>query len=202
MKSVYKTFFKKMNSSISSITALKIMSSFFFLSRCIISNYVILSKDEDKEPEHLNFYIGYISDHVYDFIIVYANMKKIKISIDIPYIIVIKFILFLYCSLMCIENSLLSIAGLFSVCGVFVSSLLMDLENMNTKITTNILKSCTICDVIYEKECVVCLEELQQEDKLCRLSCKHVLHYDCMESYIEVSNKRVCPTCRTNICFN
>lgn len=186
-------------SSISSITALKMMSSFFFISRCIISNYIMLSKDDSSKPEHLNFYIGYISDHVYDLIIVYANMKKIKINIDIPYIIVIKFILFLYCSLMCIENSLLSIAGLFSVCGVFVSSLLMDLENMNTKITLN---SCRISDVIYEKECVVCLEDLQQQDKLCKLSCNHVLHHDCMESYIKVSNKRICPTCRTDIFSN
>lgn len=184
-----------MNSSISSITALKIISCFFFICKCIISNYVILSKDEDSKQEHLNFYIGFISDNIYDLMIVYANMKKIKISLDIPYIIIIKFILFLYCSIMCIDNSLLNIAGLFSLCGVFVSSLMMDLNNMNNNKKIN-LQRCSIHDIVFEEDCVVCLDNLTEDKDLCKLSCHHVFHYACMKTYLKVSNKAICPTCR------
>ena len=164
----------------------------------------MLSKETEQleQLDHTNFYIGFISDHIYDFIIVYANMKKIKISIDLPYLIIIKFVLFLYCFIMCIENSLLNIAGLFSVCGVFVSSLVIDLNNMENK--EIYIPLCSVNDVVYESDCIICLEEFSdnKDSKLCKLSCQHAFHYDCMKSYIKVSKKDCCPTCRRTITSN
>jgi hypothetical protein len=47
-----------------------------------------------------------------------------------------------------------------------------------------------------EKTCCVCMEE-RQNDKICRLNCKHVFCVYCINQHLH--QKDCCPLCRTHI---
>lgn len=47
-----------------------------------------------------------------------------------------------------------------------------------------------------ETECLICLEDLDSKDKAI-LSCKHIMHYDCLRTWINKKQNvsRLCPIC-------
>jgi hypothetical protein len=47
-----------------------------------------------------------------------------------------------------------------------------------------------------ETECLICLEDLDSKDKAV-LSCKHIMHYNCLKAWInkKQSVSRLCPIC-------
>ena len=47
--------------------------------------------------------------------------------------------------------------------------------------------------------CVICLDELHNDQEVCQLSChkSHVFHFKCMEEWVKNSN--LCPNCRSMI---
>tara|TARA_B100001123_G_C15066217_1_gene929730 strand:- start:235 stop:609 length:375 start_codon:yes stop_codon:yes gene_type:complete len=47
------------------------------------------------------------------------------------------------------------------------------------------------------KECVICLEDINTDEKIIKLPCKHYYHKFCLLSWIDVS--KTCPTCRMDI---
>jgi hypothetical protein len=53
----------------------------------------------------------------------------------------------------------------------------------------NIIKS--------DKECCVCIEDFNTKNKIVKLECKHIFHYDCLFETIKFKNS--CPMCRQHI---
>lgn len=48
-----------------------------------------------------------------------------------------------------------------------------------------------------DNKCAICQTNYEKTDYVCRLSCDHIFHYDCME---EAGRYRAqCPLCRSNI---
>lgn len=46
-------------------------------------------------------------------------------------------------------------------------------------------------------ECVICIENIKDFDKVIITQCKHVFHVDCIETWLR--NTKTCPTCRREI---
>ena len=56
-------------------------------------------------------------------------------------------------------------------------------------------------DSMYEQEtCVICLDGLDENDKIRKLPCKHVFHKKCIDQWA-FCNKMTCPICNDDI-FN
>lgn len=49
-------------------------------------------------------------------------------------------------------------------------------------------------DLVDTKECQICLEKFKDEDKICKLPCKHLYHKECIYPWFEQHN--TCPVCR------
>ena len=46
-------------------------------------------------------------------------------------------------------------------------------------------------------ECIICLEEMKENDNLTLLKCSHIYHGKCIEKWLE--RKSICPLCDTLI---
>jgi len=62
--------------------------------------------------------------------------------------------------------------------------------------------------VVYSKKwfknqdnCVICLNDFQEKEKVMKLGCDHIFHVDCMKDWLE--NNKECPLCKKDIkiCF-
>ena len=62
--------------------------------------------------------------------------------------------------------------------------------------------------VVYSKKwfknqdnCVICLNDFQEKEKVMKLGCDHIFHVDCMKDWLE--NNKKCPLCKKDIkiCF-
>jgi hypothetical protein len=42
--------------------------------------------------------------------------------------------------------------------------------------------------------CLICYDEYKQDEKITLLSCKHIYHYDCINTWVQIDNS--CPLCR------
>ena len=49
----------------------------------------------------------------------------------------------------------------------------------------------------YDAPCAVCLEEICEDDYICKLSCGHYFHPDCIYQWLYLKN--VCPLCKINV---
>ncbi|CCG81348.1 Uncharacterized RING finger protein C57A7.09 [Taphrina deformans PYCC 5710] len=47
-------------------------------------------------------------------------------------------------------------------------------------------------------ECVICLENFQDEEKLLELPCKHLYHGDCIRKWL-IERKKLCPICKRDV---
>ena len=47
------------------------------------------------------------------------------------------------------------------------------------------------------RECSICLEEYNQNDKVANLNCNHNYHWECIKIWLKENN--TCPICRENI---
>ncbi|CAG8793488.1 20297_t:CDS:2 [Cetraspora pellucida] len=51
------------------------------------------------------------------------------------------------------------------------------------------------------QECVVCLEDYNDGDKLRILPCKHEFHVECIDSFL-TTRKNICPICKRTVLSN
>ena len=52
-------------------------------------------------------------------------------------------------------------------------------------------------DEVIEKECIVCLEEFKETEKISKLDCNHSYHDDCIQEWFQ--KDRSCPLCRYQV---
>ncbi len=64
----------------------------------------------------------------------------------------------------------------------------------NTLNTLNVLK---ITNEINEK-CMICIEEMNEDEEYFDIKCKHIFHKNCLETYLKNYN-HICPVCRNEI---
>jgi len=59
-------------------------------------------------------------------------------------------------------------------------------------------ETCEVCNVNslrYQKECVICWDELEGGELVTRLNCNHVLHTQCLKKWCKYN--ACCPLCMT-----
>ncbi len=66
--------------------------------------------------------------------------------------------------------------------------------DQNTLNTLNILK---ITNNMNEK-CMICIEEMNEDEEYFDIDCKHIFHRECLETYLKNYN-HICPVCRNEI---
>ena len=44
------------------------------------------------------------------------------------------------------------------------------------------------------RDCTICIESFKQDDIVCKLSCEHLFHKECISKWLKKSNS--CPNCR------
>ena len=47
--------------------------------------------------------------------------------------------------------------------------------------------------------CNICLDEMKEGEKLSKLECEHIYHYDCVHEWVEKNPQLSCPLCRADI---
>ena len=52
-------------------------------------------------------------------------------------------------------------------------------------------------DAIQENDCIICLEKVNQGDKITLLRCAHSFHSDCVDKWLEI--KASCPLCKGSL---
>lgn len=75
------------------------------------------------------------------------------------------------------------------ICYVFLYVIIKINNNISYNVCEKDLKR-------YDQECVICLEIMEKTTDLCKMKCNHVFHTECINKYVNVSNKLSCPTCR------
>lgn len=50
-------------------------------------------------------------------------------------------------------------------------------------------------------QCLICLDEYQQEDDVRVMSCRHAFHKECVDKWLS-TGKNNCPACRTKVRFD
>ena len=74
---------------------------------------------------------------------------------------------------------------------------LNDLNDLNDEINYDIKKL-----IIYKnhqtefknyKECVICLEDMKNDEELILISCSHIYHKECIQKWFQKNN--ICPLC-------
>ena len=73
-------------------------------------------------------------------------------------------------------------------------------KNVNNKIEELLQDFRLRADILPKlenKQCLICLDDYQVEEKLCYLPCFHLFHSDCIKSWVKKSNK--CPLCKNII---
>ena len=48
------------------------------------------------------------------------------------------------------------------------------------------------------EKCMVCIEEMNEDEEYFDIKCKHIFHKDCLETYLKNYN-HICPVCRNEI---
>lgn len=55
-------------------------------------------------------------------------------------------------------------------------------------------------EYINENDCVFCLEPLNNKSTICKISCNHIYHYECVRKWTKTTNivTKLCPQCNNN----
>lgn len=184
------------------------ISSSFFILRCVFTNYLILSDNSILSNINTSFFIGLLVDHLYDGVLMYISNKSQKIKRCDGLLVFFKILLYIHAMIFCFhfEKHVFIFGSLTSLVGSFIFVLEQEvgitdtLNNVNN--VNNVyhqLKSCTINDIKYHKECCICLDMFREEEDLKKLSCAHVFHSNCLSKYLEVSMNINCPVCRKSL---
>jgi hypothetical protein len=54
-------------------------------------------------------------------------------------------------------------------------------------------QACEVATLRYGTECVICLDDLEQDAQICILDCEHAFHPGCLNQWFE--NRQICPLC-------
>jgi len=135
----------------------------------------------------------------------YISNKNQKIKRCDGLLVLFKILLYIHAIVFCfhLEKHVFIFGSLTSLVGSFIFVLEQEVgitDNAND--VNNVyqkLKSCTIKDIKYHKECCICLDNFREEDNLKKLSCAHVFHSNCLSKYLEVSMNINCPVCRKSL---
>ena len=68
-----------------------------------------------------------------------------------------------------------------------------DINHLNYDIKKTIIFKNNQEDVKYYKECVICLEDMKNDEELILISCSHIFHKECIQKWFNKNN--ICPLC-------
>ena len=75
----------------------------------------------------------------------------------------------------------------------YLLSITPALETPALEIIPTETQPCEVATLRYGTECVICLDDLEQDAPICILDCEHAFHPGCLNQWFE--NRRVCPLC-------
>lgn len=168
--------------------------SFFIIIFCL-SNKIISNDNKDNDPNSC--------DEKYNKEFCKSQKVAKIISIIVGIILVILFILLIFC--MIFKRNTLQNEDIQSNFGVTLY-----INNVNDPTNKNFEKKKKIYlfenimrpikyikeHEIYGTQCMICLDNLIENNEICLTSCKHVFHYNCLKDYIMKTEDSHCPDCK------